>query len=364
MAKITINGQVYDASPGMTILQVCRQEGISIPTFCYDPRLKPGGTCRICVVEIEGRANLMPSCAVPVADGMVVQTYSPKVKDERKAILEKMVSQYSADCSGQHATGSSRLLDYAKEYGVEIPKQDIPENIVIDTEFFQLDQSKCIRCGLCVKVVQNLQVCNAIGLKGDAKSVAAANFEGFTFDPEKCVSCGNCVSVCPTEALVSKKDVSYKADEVTKTVSTCPFCGVGCQLEYHVKDNKIVNVQPIMDATNNGMLCVKGKFAYHYPSHSNRLTVPLIRTNSKTEAPKWREASWDEAYDLVAKKFKEAIDKYTIAESCGERQVYKGQTENIGMLGSAKISSEDNYLAQKFARVVFKNNNIDHCARL
>jgi predicted molibdopterin-dependent oxidoreductase YjgC len=160
------------------------------------------------------------------------------------------------------------------------------------------------------------------------------------------------------------KDVSFRAYEVEKVKSTCPFCGVGCQLEYHVKDNKIVNVEPVMDATNQGMLCVKGKFAYHYPSHPDRLTHPLIRTNSKDEAPQWRVATWEEAYELVAKKFKEGIDKYTIQESCGERQVYKGQTEGLGVLSSAKISNEDNYLAQKFARVVFKNNNVDICARL
>jgi len=231
-------------------------------------------------------------------------------------------------------------------------------NIVVDTPFFYLDVDKCIACGLCVKVTTTQQVCNALLFDGDKKD------KKFIYDADKCVNCGNCVSVCPVDALKSKSDIPYEESEVTNTQSTCPFCGVGCQLIYQVKDNKIVNVKPVKDATNSGMLCVKGKYAYHYPSHPNRLQKPLIRTNAKTEAPQWREASWDEAYDLVAKKFKEAIDKYTISETSKEKAVYKGQTEKIGILSSAKISNEDNYLAQKFARVVFKNNNVDICARL
>lgn len=363
MVKVTINGQQYSVCPESTILQAAKKQGISIPTFCYDPRLKPGGTCRICVVEVQGDDKLKVSCAVKVTDGMVVQTNSPKVKEERKSILEGILAEHNTDCITCPATGACKLQEYAAEYGVDPAKCKVgKEDFVIDSKFFYMDMSKCIRCGLCVKVVANLQVCNAITVKG--KSVVAPDFAGFDFNADNCVSCGNCVSVCPTGALMPKKDAPGNLVGVEKTVSTCPFCGVGCQLEYHVKGNKIVNVEPVMDATNSGMLCVKGKFAYHYPSHPDRLQTPLIRTNSKSEAPQWREASWDEAYDLVAKKFKEAVDKYTITESCGDRQVYKGQTENIGVLSSAKISNEDNYLVQKFARVIFKNNNVDICARL
>jgi formate dehydrogenase major subunit len=363
MVKVTINGRDFNVPQGTTILQACEQQGIHIPTFCYDPRLKPAGTCRICVVEIQGDDKLKASCAVAVTDGMVVQTYSPKVLAERKNILEGILANHNTDCLTCEATGSCKLQEYASEYGVDAAKFNVgKKDIVIDNKFFYMDQSKCIKCGLCVKVVEKLQVCNAIKVKG--KSVVAPDFAGFEYDADNCVSCGNCVSVCPVGALMPKKDKPGNLNNVTKTRSTCPFCGVGCQLEYHVKDNKIVNVQPVMDATNSGMLCVKGKFAYHYPSHPDRLTTPLIRTNAKTDAPQWREASWDEAYDLVAKKFKEAIDKYTVTADCGDRQVYKGQTENIGMLSSAKISNEDNYLAQKFARVIFKNNNVDICARL
>jgi formate dehydrogenase major subunit len=358
MVKVTINGQVYSVPEGMSVLQAAKEQGISIPTFCFDPRLKVGGTCRICVVEIAGDDKLKASCAVKVTDGMVVQTHSPKVREERKAILEGILAEHNTDCITCQASGACKLQEYSSEYGVDAGKTKVgTPKMTIDNNFFYMDESKCIKCGLCVKVVENLQVCNAIKVKG--KSVVAPDFAGFEYIADNCVTCGNCVSVCPVGALMPKKDVPSNASNVTKTRSTCPFCGVGCQLEYHVKDNKIVNVEPVMDATNSGMLCVKGKFAYHYPSHPGRLTTPLIKKDGK-----FVEATWEEAYDLVAKKFKEAIDKYTIADSCGDRQVYKGQTENIGVLSSAKISNEDNYLAQKFARVIFKNNNVDICARL
>jgi len=357
MAKVTINGQSYSVAEGSTILQVCRAEGINVPTFCYDPRLKPGGTCRICVVEIEGDERLRVSCAFQAKDGMVIHTNSDKVKAERKEILENLLADHNADWTNYNTAGDSKLQDYSAEFGVDAAKaKSTAPNIVVDTKFFSLDYSKCIKCNLCVKVVNNLQHCYALQFKNGKN----AN-DGFDFDQDKCVSCGNCVSACPTKALEAKADVPYKDCELTKVESTCPFCGVGCQLEYQVKDNKIVNVMPVQGGTNNGMLCVKGKFAYHYPSHPDRLTTPLIRDSKGGQL---REASWDEAYDLVAKKFTEAKEKYTIKESCGERQVYAGQTEGLGVLSSAKISNEDNYLAQKFARVVFRNNNVDICARL
>jgi len=347
MAKITINGQQYCAEQGQTILQVCKANGLHVPTFCNDPRLKPGGTCRICVVEIEGKDNLMVSCAVPVTDGMVVQTNSPKVKAERKSILEKLVSEVSVCDANPNATGSSKLVGYAKEYGVAIPKQDKKENIVVETEVFTLDQSKCIKCGLCVKVTNNLQHCEALNFKG--KGVNDPDF-GFEFDADKCVRCGNCVAVCPTEALVTKKDIPYTADGITKTQATCPYCGVGCQINYLAKDGKLVGAEPVMDSINNGLLCVKGRFGHQHVQSELRPKTPLIRTNSKTEAPKWREASWDEALDLIKTKMSEVKDKHG--------------AEAIGFYGSGKANLEDNYMLQKFARAVIGSNSVDVCARL
>ena len=343
MLKITINDQMYNAPPGMTILQVCRQEGIDIPTFCNDPRLKPGGTCRMCVVEIEGRSNLLQSCAVPVSDGMVVKTHSAEVREQRKAILEGLLENHNTDCLVCEATGDCKLQDYAYEYGVHsskfIPRE---ENIVIETEVFKLDLSKCIRCGLCVKVTQNLQLCEAISFKG--KGIKDPDF-GFEFDDEKCVRCGNCVAVCPVGALQPIKDTSFRENQVTTVRSTCSYCSVGCQLDYKVKNNRIVDVRPAMDAWNQGMLCVKGRFAYHYVNDENRLTTPLIKRDGKFE-----EASWEEAYSLITERFSETKEKYG--------------ADKLGIISSAKITNEESYLAQKLARAVIGTNNVDHCSRL
>ncbi|MCL2234996.1 MAG: 2Fe-2S iron-sulfur cluster-binding protein [Defluviitaleaceae bacterium] len=341
MAKITINGSTYCAEQGQTILQVCQKNGIHVPTFCFDPRLKPGGTCRICVVEIEGKDNLMVSCAVPVTDGMVVQTNSAKVKAERKSILENVVAKTSVDASSPNATGNSKLVSYAKEYGVEIPKQDKKENIVIETEVFTMDSSKCIRCQLCAKVANNLQHCGALNVRG---KITDDSF-GFDFDPEKCVRCGNCVAACPTEALVTKKDVPYSAGNVTKTQATCPFCGVGCQINYLVKEGRIVGAEPVMDAVNNGLLCVKGRFGYHYVQHESRVKTPLIRKNGKMEP-----ATWDEALSLIHEKLGGIKEK--------------NGGEAITFFGSGKANNEANYMLQKFARAVIGSNSVDICARL
>lgn len=342
MAKITINGQPYCVEAGQTILQVCQKNGLHVPTFCNDPRLKPGGTCRICVVEIEGKSNLMVSCAVPAADGMVVQTNSDKVKAERKSILEKLVATTSVDTSNPNATGKSKLLSYAKEYGVAIPKQDKKENIVVETEVFTLDQSKCIKCQLCVKTANNLQHCGALNYKG--KGITDPDF-GFEFDSDKCVRCGNCVASCPVEALVTKKDIPYSNGDVTKVQATCPYCGVGCQINYLVKEGRIVGAEAVMDSVNNGLLCVKGRFGYHYVQHESRIRTPLIKKNGKMEP-----ATWDEALDLIKSKLGDIKEK--------------NGGEAITFFGTGKGNLEGNYMLQKFARAVIGSNSIDVCARL
>ena len=352
MSQMTINNQVLPMNEGETILQVARRGGISIPTLCSDPRLKPGGSCRMCVVQIEGRDNLMPSCAFKAADGMVVHTDTEKVIATRKERIAMMVEKYHPSTASADATGDSRLLGYAREYNVPVPLPlDTPtvENLVIDNETFKLDLNKCIRCGICVKVTQDLQHCNAINFVGLPSS---PDFT-FSFEDDACVRCGNCVSACPTEALMTKKLVSYEAEQTTEVQATCQYCGVGCQVNYSVDQNgKIVQAKPVMDALNNGLLCVKGRFGYNYVQSDERVQTPLIRTNAKGPdiEPEWRKATWDEALDLVHTKMS------AIKEAHGP--------DAFGFLGSGKQTNEAQYMHQKFARAVIGTHNIDVSSRL
>jgi len=349
MAEMTINGKKCHMENGQTILQVARAAGIEIPTLCSDPRLKPGGSCRMCVVQIEGRDNLMPSCAFKAADGMVVETHSTKVLENRKSTIEKLMDKYNPSTASPDSKGDSRLLGYANEYNVPIPQIDLPEKLAIDNETFKLDLNKCIRCGICVKVTQDLQHCNAITFAAPASS---PDFT-FNFDDDACVRCGNCISACPVDALMTKKETPYKAEEITKVQATCQYCGVGCQVNYSVnKEGTIVQAEPVMDALNNGLLCVKGRFGYNYVQSEERLTTPLIRTNGKGVGiePEWREASWDEALDLIKNKMVDIKDKYG--------------PDAFGFLGSGKQTLEAQYMHQKFARTIIGTHNVDVSSRL
>lgn len=349
MAELTINGLKLQAENGETIIQVARKAGIEVPTLCSDPRLKPGGSCRMCVVEIEGRDNLMPSCAFKAADGMVVHTDSQKVKETRKANIAKLMEKYNPSTASPDSAGDSRLLRYAYEYEVPVPKIDLPEKLVIDNETFKLDLNKCIRCGICVKVTQDLQHCNAINFVG----LPSKDDFTFAFDDDACVRCGNCVSACPVDALMTKKIVPYEASETTKVQATCQYCGVGCQINYVVdKEGTIVQAEPVMDALNNGLLCVKGKFGYNYVQSEERLKTPLIRTNEKAPnvEPQWREATWDEALDLIKTRMTEIKEKHG--------------SDAFGFLGSGKATNESQYMHQKFARQVIGTHNVDVSSRL
>ncbi len=350
MISITIDGKQYQVPSGITVLEAARLNGINIPNLCHDKDLTSPGACRLCVVQIEGVRNLPASCVTKVSEGMVVNTSSPEVIEARKTILELLLSNHPNDCMLCEKSGSCSLQDYAYEYGVkEGPyKGELTTHKCDDTNpFIYRDNNKCILCGKCVRVCEEVVGKTIYGFahRGFQTSVAPT-LEKDLADTD-CVFCGSCVAVCPVGAL-SEKDMMSKARrwELEKVRTVCPYCGTGCTIELNVKDGKIVGVTSVDDGAVNGRyLCVKGRFGYKFIQHPDRLKNPLIKENGK-----FREASWEEAVSYTAKKLSEIKEKYG--------------SDSFAALSSARCTNEENYLFNKFTRAVIGTNNIDHCARL
>ncbi len=347
--KITINGKVCEAREGQTILQTATANGFSIPTLCYLADLTPTGACRICLVEVGGMKNLVASCATPVAEGMDIKTDSKRVLEARRFVVELLVSCHPLDCMTCEKTGDCVLQNLAYELGVtgtkwESEKHDYPLD---DTNPFIIrDYNKCILCLKCVRVCDEIQEIQAIKNTQRGFDTKIATVYDGTLQDSNCVFCGQCVQVCPVGALTEKKGKGKgRAWEIAKVRTTCPYCGVGCQLDLHVKGEQIVRVTAVEDAApNKGRLCVKGRFGYDFIYSEERLTAPLIKENGE-----FRKASWDEALDLVANKFKQII--------------VESGPDAIAGVSCARSINEDSYQMQKLFRAVIGTNNIDHCAR-
>lgn len=349
MINIFINGSELPVAEGATILEACKGAGIRIPTFCYDERLKAEGSCRICVVEVEGAPKLMPSCSTLAAPGMRVLTHSPKVVKLRKKLLELMLSNHDIACLQCEKAGNCLLQDYAYEYEVDIERmkgRKKTAEYAPSNKFFSLDQSKCILCGKCARTCSQLQANDVWAMAGRGFETEVSTPFGIDMEEAGCVHCGNCVSVCPVGALKPKTSHKFRAWETQKVRSTCPYCGVGCQIDLLVKEGKVVGVEPANGKSNNGLLCVKGKFAFDFINHKGRLTEPLIRGEDGC----LHAATWDEALSLVADKTKEIRAEYGAGAIMG--------------LSSARVTNEENYLFMKYMRAAVGTNNVDHCARL
>jgi predicted molibdopterin-dependent oxidoreductase YjgC len=345
---LTIDGKEVQAPKGSTVLDACKYNGIKIPTLCHDPELSSPGGCRLCIVEIAGMRNLPPSCVTVATQGMAVKTNTDDVFEARKTVLELLVSNHPMDCMTCQKMGNCSLAEYAYEYGVSgdvYGGEKSQEPIDDSNQFIVRDMNKCILCGKCVRVCEEIQVRSVIDFahRGFDTTVSPALLP---LGDSECVYCGSCVAVCPTGALVEKPMCGKgRPWEVSKVKTTCPFCGTGCNFDLNVKDGKVIGVTSNPTSAVNGRhLCVKGRFGTDFIHSDRRITTPLIKKDGE-----FVEASWDEALDLVATNLTRIKNQYG--------------ANAIGALSSARCTNEENYLMQKFMRAVIGTNNVDHCAR-
>jgi len=344
--EVSINGQQYRFEDGISVLEACRSAGIDIPTLCHDERLKPIGSCRMCLVEIEGKSHPVPACNTLLADGMSISTHTAALENERRMILKMLAQDHP--CEGLQESTNKPFYHQALRYGLsESDFNGTNEPHLVDDShpYIHVDMSKCITCYRCVRICEEVQgqfVWQILNRGHDTRIVPDS---GTTLGASSCVSCGACVDTCPSGALEDKS--TLKGETPTNwTRTTCPYCGTGCELNLGTHRNQIISIKPVVDApVNHGHLCVKGRFAFDFVHAADRITVPMLRTNDG-----WRPLSWNEAISFTATRLQQ------IAKEHGPN--------SIGVLGSARATNEENYLAQKFARVVIGTNNIDCCARV
>jgi predicted molibdopterin-dependent oxidoreductase YjgC len=350
-ATLSLDGMTVEFQPGQTILEVARSHGIfTIPTLCFLKDTTATGSCRMCMVEVENARTLLPACATVASPGMTIKTESPRVDEARKMVLELILNSGNHNCLICEANAECELQALAYRYGVPTPAfavtPDHPYYYEDNNRMIVRDFSKCIMCGRCVRACNERQVNQAIsiGYRGaHNKIVAKADYPYIDSD---CVFCGECVQSCPVGALLDKNAMYQgRAWERRHVRTTCPYCGVGCQIDLHVKGGQLVKATGAHTLPNEGRLCVKGRFGMGFVQHPERLQTPLIRKNGELQ-----EATWDEALDLVASRLKAVKEKHG--------------ADKIGGWCSARITNEENYLMQKMMRAAIGTNHVDHCARL
>ena len=339
---LNIDGQKVCAKSGITVLEAALEAGIYIPTLCYDPDLEPHGGCRLCIVEIEGMPGMPTACTTPVANGMVVKTSAAAVNQVRLDIVELILADHPLDCLTCVKNQQCELQKVAAYLGITERRlnRTATERTIDDSNpFFTLDCNYCILCQRCTRTCDEITCVNAIEIINRGYESRVGTFGDKPLMESICQSCGECVARCPVAALAIKDAVQPSREVET----TCPYCGVGCSMLLGIRDGNIVSVWGNRQSpANRGQLCVKGRFGIAGFVHSpERLKTPLIKRDGR-----FVEASWDEALGLIADK----LGSYP--------------KEQIGVISSARCTNEDNYVAQKFCRVVLGTNNVDHCARL
>jgi len=370
LVTLFVDGFEVTVPAGTSIMRAAKEAGISVPKLCATDMVDAFGSCRLCLVEIEGRAGTPASCTTPVAPGIKVHTQTGKLKDLRRGVMELYISDHPLDCLTCAANGDCELQDMAGVVGLRDVRYEAPPKGDLTTHFrakntsgeanpqwlpqdqtnpyFNYDPSKCIVCSRCVRACEEVQGTFALTIAGRGwDSRVKAGTTGDTFLSSDCVSCGACVQACPT-ATLSEKSL-YDIGTPDRTVlTTCAYCGVGCTFKAELRGDELVRMVPYKDGkANRGHSCVKGRFAYGYASHKDRILKPMVR--EKITDP-WREVGWDEALAFAADKFRAIQDTYG--------------TDSVGVITSSRCTNEETYLVQKLTRQVFLNNNTDTCARV
>ena len=364
MVTLEIDGCDVTVPEGTSIMRAAMELGTKIPKLCATDSVKSFGSCRLCLVEIEGRKGTPASCTTPVAPGIKVQTENARLNKLRKGVMELYISDHPLDCLTCAANGDCELQDMAGAVGLRdvrygydgqnhvFKKHDGAENFLFKAKdesnpYFTFDPAKCIVCSRCVRACEEVQGTFALTIdgRGFASHVSAGMDEGFM--NSECVSCGACVQACPT-ATLTEKAVIAKGQPEHSVLTTCAYCGVGCSFKAEMKGDDVVRMVPYKDGgANEGHSCVKGRFAWGYATHKDRITKPMIRT---LITDPWKEVTWGEAIAFAASKFKTIQQKHGV--------------QSIGGITSSRCTNEEVYVVQKMIRAAFKNNNTDTCARV
>ncbi len=356
LVTLTIDGFAVTVAKGTSLMRAAAEAGINIPKLCATDSLEPFGSCRLCLVEIHGRKGYPASCTTPAEAGMSVRTQTPKLQDLRRGVMELYISDHPLDCLTCSANGDCELQDMAGvtglrnvRYGVGAEAGAHHCDAVADASnpYFAYDPSKCIVCNRCVRACEETQGTFALTISGRGFESRVSPGQDQPFMESECVSCGACVEACPT-ATLQEKTVILLGQPEHGVITTCAYCGVGCAFKAEMKGSEVVRMVPWKDGkANEGHSCIKGRFAWGYATHADRITKPMIR--ARITDP-WREVSWDEAVGFAASEFRRLQATYG--------------KDAVGGITSSRCTNEETYLVQKLVRAALGNNNVDTCARV
>ncbi len=350
---LIIDGQSVTLPEGTSIMRAASLTGGSIPKLCATDNVESFGSCRLCLVEVEGRNGYPASCTTPVADGMVVRTQTERLKKLRRGVMELYISDHPLDCLTCGANGDCELQDQAGAVGLRDVRYgydgatNMGQAKDQSNPYFDFDPSKCIVCSRCVRACDEVQGTFALTIENMGFDSKVSASQGEDFLGSECVSCGACVQACPTASLIEKAVVEIGTPD-RAVVTTCAYCGVGCTFRAEMRGEELVRMVPWKDGkANRGHSCVKGRFAWGYAQHQDRILNPMIRASVSEP---WREVSWDEAIAYTASEFRRIQGQYG--------------TRSIGGITSSRCTNEETFLVQKLIRQGFGNNNVDTCARV